>query len=421
MGNPFQQQTQYAPQQQQENPMLQQLMARIGQLEGMIRQQGQAGGQRRGAPSDDYDTFPAEGGRPAGYVDARGQNQVGRRPQQGGGQQRPPQGGAPKTRAEFIDQTYRQYLGRAASPEEMAGYTAFGPDQIVAVVSRSQEAQNAARTGKNAYGEPFGGPQATHQGQFSGGGAARPRSGQTIQYNGDVYATAAAKGVTMHPGMEAAWARAFADEARYSDPNYWDQNPNTPGGSLNLAHKRTWDQRARTLSPENYARLYAEDSVNQQAIAGGLMNYGPDGRPDGTVGARTYAEQQAMTKAFAASGYPVPGLPGYAAAPTAPNSYGIQFGSGYGDNAKFNPDGSPAYYNMQKAVDDIRSGGGAYNPPPPSSVSYEDNSSYSPPASYATYESPPPSAPIYEPPPSNAYEPPPSDAYAPPPDEEEEP
>ncbi len=215
MSNPFQQQTQMAPPP--ENPMIQQLMARLAQMEQMIRQQGQGGGQQ-----------PAQGGagqRPQPYPGASGGGPPqGQRPPGGGGQglptmttpdgvklvlrQSPKSGGwqwvtaehtqvgadaqgmphsveagtpfggyplppgyeerlgiggpfapqrpaAPQTRAQFIDSTYRQYLGRPASPEEQAGYTAFGPEQIVAVVQRSQEAQNAARTGKNAYGEPF--------------------------------------------------------------------------------------------------------------------------------------------------------------------------------------------------------------------------------------------------------------------------
>jgi len=137
MSNPFQQQTQYAPPP--ENPMLKQLMERIGQLEQMIRQQSQGGGGQQ---------QPAQGGG--------GQRPSAPSLQGAAAPTAPQQGGGSQTRAQFIDQTYRQFLGRPASPEEMAGYTAFDPQQIVAVVSRSQEAQNAARTGKNAYGEPFG-------------------------------------------------------------------------------------------------------------------------------------------------------------------------------------------------------------------------------------------------------------------------
>ena len=219
LSNPFQQQTQFAPTPPTDNGQMKMLMDRIAQLEGMIRQT-QGGGGAAPAPR------PAAPAAPAAPA-----------PQAGG-----------TSRSQFIDQTYRRYLGRPASPEEMAGYTAFAPEQIVAVVSRSQEAQNAVRTGKNAYGQPFDGGASPFQPQpaqgYPGGDEGgffdtgrRPRQLPQEQYGGQATTADIANinGVPTwaggpYAGMPVAKAPANAGDLTpyLADPNRADPTGRVP-------------------------------------------------------------------------------------------------------------------------------------------------------------------------------------------------
>ena len=287
MSNPFQQQTQYAPPP--ENPMLQQLMARIGQLEQMIRQQAQGGGQQMAPPprqqAPQYGGQQPQGGGSQQQPASRPSPQ----PYPGAGGARPAPTNAPQTRAQFIDQTYRQYLGRPASPEEMAGYTAFGPDQIVAVVSRSQEAQNAARDGKNAYGEPFGAQPQPYPG---GSSAAAPAAPGLLPHqavvNGEV--------IDFTDAATAARFRTSSVDTPRTGGNAYGEPPSPVPAGRNQTPTYSNDSQpypSAARSAPAYAPPPAPDPAPDLWYRPG---YDYDGRPNGGADSGVYGGESGFTR-----------------------------------------------------------------------------------------------------------------------------